>query len=99
MENNKSKSKENLEKAVALAYDNRETSPKIIAKGQGIVARNIIEKAVAEDITVYEDKELVNSLIGLEINEKIPVELYEAVAEIIFYVYNLDIKKGRLYDK
>ena len=99
MGKNKGKSKDSLEKAVALAYDNKETAPKVIAKGKGIVARNIIEKAIEKDIIVYEDKDLVNSLIKLELNETIPVELYEAVAEIIFYVYNLDIKKGRLYDK
>lgn len=91
--------KKNIEKAVALSYDTIDTAPKIVAKGEGIVARNIIEKATENDITIYEDKELVNSLIGLEIDDQIPVELYEAVAEIILYVYNLDIKKGRLYDK
>ena len=89
------KKKTNKEKAVALSYDPSESVPKVIAKGEGIIARNIIEKGKEEDIVIYEDKNLVDSLIGLDINEKIPEELYEAVAEIIFYVYNLDIEKGR----
>jgi len=89
------KDKKNINKAVALAYNIDETAPKVIAKGEGIIARNIIEKGLEENITIYEDHDLVDSLIGLEINDEIPIELYEAVAEIIFYIYNLDIDKGR----
>lgn len=85
----------NLDKAVALSYNIDESAPKVVAKGEGIIARNIIEKAKEEDIVIYEDKNLVDTLIGLNINEDIPEELYEAVAQIIFYVYNLDIEKGR----
>lgn len=88
-------SNKNIDKAVALSYEPSESVPKVIAKGEGIIARNIIEKGKEENIVIYEDKNLVNSLIGLDINDNIPEELYEAVAEIIFYVYNLDIKKGR----
>ena len=95
MEKNKKINKKNINKAVALSYDKDETAPKVIAKGEGLIARNIIEKGLEENITIYEDGDLVDSLIGLEINDEIPVELYEVVAEIIFYVYNLDIDKGR----
>lgn len=83
------------DKAVALSYNQSESVPKVVAKGEGIIARNIVEKGKEEDIVIYEDKNLVESLIGLDINEQIPEELYEAVAEIIFYVYNLDREKGR----
>ncbi len=85
--------KDKSKKAVALSYNPSEAAPKIIAKGQGLIARNIIEKGKDEDIVIYEDRNLVESLINLDIDEKIPEELYEAVAEIIFYVYNLDSKK------
>lgn len=84
-----------IDKAVALSYDPNESVPRVIAKGEGIIARNIVEKGKDEDIVIYQNKDLVNSLIGLDINDQIPEELYEAVAEIIFYVYNLDMKKGR----
>ena len=83
------------DKAVALSYEQNLSAPQIIAKGEGIIARNIIEKGLEENITIYEDKSLVDSLIQLNINDEIPEELYEAVAEIILYVYNLDIQKGR----
>lgn len=85
----------NINKAVALSYTSSESIPKVIAKGEGLIARNIIDKAKEEDIIIYEDKNLVDTLIGLDINDEIPEELYEAVAEIIFYVYSLDIEKGR----
>lgn len=84
-----------IDKAVALSYDPSQSGPKVVAKGEGLIARNIVEKGKEEDIVIYEDKNLVDSLIGLEIDEQIPEELYEAVAEIIFYVYNLDREKGR----
>lgn len=95
MKKNKTNVKKNINKAVALSYNKDETAPKVIAKGEGLIARNIVEKGLEENITIYEDSELVDSIIGLEINEEIPVELYEVVAEILFYIYNLDIRKGR----
>lgn len=85
-----------LEKAVALKYSNEYSSPKIIAKGQGVIASNIIEKGIDEEIAVYEDKELVDKLIQLDVDEEIPEELYETVAEIIFYVYSLDAEKRKM---
>ena len=93
--NKKKNTNKKIEKAVALSYNPSESVPKVIAKGEGLIARNIIEKGKEEDIVIYQDKNLVDSLIGLDINDTIPEELYEAVAEIIFYVYNLDIEKGR----
>lgn len=88
--------KKKLEKAVALKYSNEETSPRVIAKGEGIIATNIIEKGIDEKVAVYEDKELVDKLIELDIDDEIPEELYEAVAEIIFYVYSLDSEKRKM---
>ncbi len=85
-------------KAVALKYSKEDVSPKVIAKGQGVVAKSILDKAIDEDITIYEDKKLVEKLIQLDIDEEIPEELYEAVAEIIFYVYSLDSKRKDKYE-
>lgn len=91
----KKKNDKQIDKAVALSYNPEESVPKVVAKGEGLIARNIVEKARKEDIMIYKDKNLVDSLISLNIDEDIPEELYEAVAEIIFYVYNLDGEKGR----
>lgn len=93
MKKNSEIKKKKREKAVALSYKPTDVAPKVVAKGEGVVAEKIIEKALEEDITMYKDPNLVESLIGLDINEEIPEELYEAVAEIIFYIYRLDSKK------
>ncbi|CAK7020510.1 hypothetical protein CIW83_06665 [Tissierella sp. P1] len=99
MDKGKDLVKKTTSKAVALSYETNDVAPKVIAKGEGFVANKIIEKGLEEDITIYKDENLVESLIGLEIDEEIPEELYDAVAEIIFYIYNLDTQRGRNYGK
>lgn len=85
------KEKEKL--AVALKYDQDENkAPKVIAKGSGQVAENIIKKGEEEGITSVEDKNLADDLFKLDIDDEIPEELYTAVAEILNYVYKLDNK-------
>ncbi|MCR2042787.1 EscU/YscU/HrcU family type III secretion system export apparatus switch protein [Anaerosalibacter massiliensis] len=93
------KSKKDKEKkAVALKYSKDDVSPIIVAKGKGYVAENIIKKGKDEKIELYEDEKLLDDLMKLEIREEIPPKLYNAVAEIIAYVYYLDKKKGDLND-
>ncbi|MFC7685434.1 EscU/YscU/HrcU family type III secretion system export apparatus switch protein [Ureibacillus sp. GCM10028918] len=77
--------------AIALNYNpEKNNSPTVIAKGKGKIADNIIEKAALNDIPVYEDKNLVELLGNLDLNEAIPEELYEAVAEVFAFIYRLD---------
>lgn len=95
MDKDNKNTKEIIDKAVALSYDPTDIAPRIIAKGQGIIAENLIKKAIANDITIYKNENLLDSLIGLEIDNLIPQDLYEAVAEILFYIYNLDLKRGK----
>lgn len=99
MDKEKKLVKKTTNKAVALSYNPNDIAPKVIAKGKGVTADKIIEKGIKEDITIYKDEDLVENLIGLEINEEIPEELYNAVAEIIFYIYNLDMQRGKDYGK
>ncbi|WP_407314125.1 EscU/YscU/HrcU family type III secretion system export apparatus switch protein [Desulfosporosinus sp. SB140] len=77
------------EKAVALAYDKSGAS-KIVASGQGEVARNLIETAQEQGIPIQTDAQLVEALIKIDIGQEIPPELYKAVAEILAFVYRLD---------
>jgi len=95
MKISKSNKEKEIKKAVALRYKPGDNAPVVVAKGKGIIAEKIIEKAIEEDIYIYQDDELVNSLIDLHIYEEIPEELYEVLAEIIFYVYELDRQRGR----
>lgn len=82
-------------KAVALKYDAKsDTAPKVVAKGKGFVAANIIEAGKKNAVPVYQNKSLVNLLMALDIDKEIPGELYTMVAEVLAYVYRLD-KKAR----
>ena len=82
-------------KAVALKYDNKkDQAPKVIAKGKGEIAAKIIEIAKAQQLPLYEDKNLVQILEALELEYEIPPELYRAVAEVLAFVYRLNRKTG-----
>lgn len=76
------------EKAVALRYDKElEDAPRVIAKGAGDVADKIIALAKESDIPITEDRDLVELLSLVEIDNEIPSELYGAVAEILSWIY------------
>jgi flagellar biosynthetic protein FlhB len=81
--------------AVALKYDqDKNAAPIVIAKGQDYVAQRIKLIAKENNVEIVENKPLARSLFGsTEVGEAIPSELYQAVAEIIAYVYTL--KAGR----
>lgn len=78
------------EKAVALNYDEEDEAPRVAAKGDGALARKIIQLAEQEDIPIYQDEELVELLYGLDLDEQIPPSLYEVVAEVFAFVYRLN---------
>lgn len=89
-------------KAVALKYERqKEPAPKVIAKGKGLIAEQIIRVAEEHDIKIKEDAALVDILHTLEIDSLIPLEAYAAVAEILSYVYrtNAAMAGKRLGDK
>lgn len=78
-------------KAVALAYDDKvDTEPRVVAKGKGNIAQNIIEEAQSHNIPIKEDNALVELLGELHINESIPEDLYRVVAEIFAFIYKVD---------
>lgn len=82
--------------AAALSYDKFSSEPpKVTALGKGLVAENIIEKAKENAVPIVEDPTLIELLSQLNINETIPEELYQAVAEVFAFVYQLD-RKHRL---
>jgi len=82
--------------AVALAYDpSAMSAPSVLAKGAGVIAQRIKEIGREHNIPVIEDKPLAQSLYKLvEINELIPENLFQAVAEILAYVYQLKKKSA-----
>jgi len=82
--------KNSLEKAVAMQYEESEEAPRVTAKGEGKLAEKIIELARQHEIPLYEDPDLVNLLYQLDLEEQIPVSLYEVVAEVFSFLYRLN---------
>ncbi|QQY80721.1 flagellar biosynthesis protein FlhB [Keratinibaculum paraultunense] len=77
--------------AVAIKYDNElYHAPYVLAKGVNLIAENIKKVGKEHSIPVVENKPLAKALYDLvEIGDIIPEELYEAVAEVLAYVYSL----------
>jgi flagellar biosynthesis protein len=85
------KEKTEKKQAVALSYNHViDSAPKIIGKGKGFVAEELIKEALKHKIPLQEDPSLVELLSQLEINEAIPEQLFEAVAEIFAFIYRID---------
>lgn len=82
--------------AVALKYDKGMAAPQIVAKGQDLVARRIKEIAAENGIPIVENKPLARALYAsVEVGEMVPSELYQAVAEVLAYVYRLKNRRRR----
>jgi flagellar biosynthetic protein FlhB len=77
--------------AVAIKYDIKiSDAPVVLAKGQDYMALKIKEKAKENGIEIVENKSLARALYStVEIGEKIPPDLYQAVAEVLAFVYGL----------
>ncbi len=81
---------EKRKKAVALQYRHQvDRAPKVVAKGQGIIAERIMEIAAEHNIPLKRDPALIEVLSKMDLDQEIPPELYRAVAEILAYVYNM----------
>ena len=79
-----------VQQAVALAYEHGEFAPKIVAKGRGVVAEQIIARAKEHGIFVHQSKELVSLLMRVDLDDHIPAELYQAIAELLVWLYALE---------
>ncbi|MGB0468452.1 MAG: EscU/YscU/HrcU family type III secretion system export apparatus switch protein [Pontibacterium sp.] len=77
-------------KAVALKYNIKEQrAPTVSAKGQGVIAEQIIALAEESGVHIHESPELVDLLVRLQPGEEIPEGLYRAIAEVIAFAYSL----------
>jgi flagellar biosynthesis protein len=79
-------------KAIAIRFDvEKDRAPKILAIGKGSIAEEILRVADENKIPLYEDQHLANLLAKLQIEEEIPAELYKLIAEVLAFIYQLDI--------
>jgi flagellar biosynthesis protein len=75
---------------VALRYaPKRDAAPKLVAKGRGFLADKLLELARLHNIPIRHDRNLVQILSRLDLEEEIPTEVYQAVAEILAFIYRL----------
>ena len=81
---------EDAEIAIALQYDREnDSAPKVVAKGLRLKAEQIRAIAKEAGVPIMKNVPLANALYRVEIGEEIPEELYDAVAEILNFVYAL----------
>ena len=81
---------EHLKHAVALAYTQTDAAPRVIAKGRGVLAEQIIARARETGVYVHESPELVSLLMQVDLDQRIPPQLYVAVAELLAWLYRLE---------
>ena len=93
-----SENKEEVPSVVALQYDGAQ-APKVIAKGKGLVAEQILAMADEYGIPLREDPDLVTLLSQLELGTEIPSNLYVAVAEVLAFAYMMSGKEAPTPDK
>jgi len=84
------KTQSEIKRAVAMAYSSEDGAPRVIAKGSGVNAEAIISLANESGVYVHQSPELVNLLMQIDLDNEIPPELYQAVAEILAWLYALD---------
>jgi flagellar biosynthesis protein len=86
------------QQAIALAYESSDYAPRVVAKGRGLVAEQIIAKAKENNVFVHESKDLVALLMQVDLDDHIPPELYLAIAEILAWLYRLEEGKAKIED-
>jgi flagellar biosynthesis protein len=80
--------------AVALAYTAGDAAPRVVAKGSGLIAEEIIRRAQEHGVYVHDSPELVSLLMQVDLDSRIPPQLYVAVAELLAWLYRLERGDG-----
>jgi flagellar biosynthesis protein len=83
-------SSDKTREAVALAYGQTDAAPRVVARGKGLIAEQIIARAHEHGVYVHESPELVALLTQVDIDEHIPPQLYMAVAELLAWLYRIE---------
>ena len=76
--------------AVALAYKEADVAPRVVAKGRGLLAEEIIARAREHGVFVHQSPELVGLLMQVDLDQRIPGQLYVAVAELLAWLYRIE---------
>lgn len=79
-----------LPRAVALAYRDGEFAPRVVARGNGAIAEEIIRRATEAGVFVHQSTDLVRLLLRVDLDEHIPPELYLVIAELLAWLYRME---------
>jgi flagellar biosynthesis protein len=81
---------DDAEMAIAIKYDKeKDTAPRVVAKGMRLKAEKIREIAKQYNIPVMKNVNLANALYRIDVGQEVPEELYDAVAEVLNLIYEL----------
>ncbi|MDE2129288.1 MAG: EscU/YscU/HrcU family type III secretion system export apparatus switch protein [Betaproteobacteria bacterium] len=80
--------------AVALRYETEQGAPEVVAKGRGLIAEAIVARAREAGVYVHESPQLVQLLMGVDLDAQIPPTLYVAVAELLAWLWRLEHDAG-----
>ena len=79
-----------MKSAIALTYGQTDAAPRVVAKGRGMIAEQIISRAREHGVYVHESPELVSLLMQIDLDQRIPAQLYVVVAELLAWIYRLE---------
>lgn len=82
--------REPRQEAVALAYSAADKAPRVVAKGRGLIAEEIVARAREHGVFVHESPEMVALLMQVDLDARIPPQLYVAVAELLAWIYRME---------
>ncbi|HYO70498.1 MAG TPA: EscU/YscU/HrcU family type III secretion system export apparatus switch protein [Archangium sp.] len=81
---------DDAEMAIAIKYDKeKDVAPRVVAKGMRLKAEKIREIARQYNIPVMKNVSLANALYRIDVGQEIPEELYDAVAEVLNFIFEL----------
>lgn len=86
------------QQAIALTYESGDYAPKVLAKGRGLIAEQIIARAKQYGVFVHESNDMVALLMQVDLDDHIPPALYQAIAEILAWLYRLEEEKANSVD-
>lgn len=82
-------------RAVALRYEpTRDKAPKLVAKGKGMLAEQILALARKNYVPIRQDPNLVQVLSRLNVDQEIPPQLYKAIATLLTFLYKANRRAG-----
>ena len=82
--------------AVALAYQDGDGAPRVVAQGRGDIADEIVRRARAAGVFTYESRELVSLLMQVDLDAHIPPALYVAIAELLVWIWRVEQGSARI---